>query len=436
MREGDSYELLARSETHAQLFQRALFPGPGGALVTDDTFAPFTEYVSVVGRGFDTALGEDSLELEVSAWGSVEALEPGALGRYDGDLQTASVRLSPFAARSTWIRFGRQQVAGGAARFARFDGAMASIAVVPALSFSVYGGFTVLPRWDRRPGYYHLGAAADTLLREPALAESPEHAGYWLAGGRASFEHEVVLASASFHEQREANGLARRNLGLDASAELSESVALATALLVELDAVRIANLRVWSDLALVESLDLTAEYLRTEPALLLSRQSVLSVFSTEGYHEAGGSGRWHVDERFSLSAGAWLLAYDQEDIGGRFDTSARFVSRGPYPTVTSLSYVRLEAPESGYHSLRAALSRQLVDPLTGTLQLYAYFYDEPIEGYRTSSVTSGTLEYRFIDELSLLWGGSLARSPYASLDASTLLRLSYQLALPTSRPSW
>src|SRR5690606_6405754 len=110
--------------------------------------------------------------------------------------------------------------------------------------------------------------------------------------------------------------------------------------------------------------------------------------------------------------------------------------RGPYPTVTSLSYVRLEAPESGYHSLRAALSRQLVDPLTGTLQLYAYFYDEPIEGYRTSSVTSGTLEYRFIDELSLLWGGSLARSPYASLDASTLLRLSYQLALPTSRPSW
>jgi len=193
---------------------------------------------------------------------------------------------------------------------------------------------------------------------------------------------------------------------------------------------------VWSDLTAWRVLDLNVEYLRTEPALLLSRQSVLSVFSTDGYHEAGGSLRWRIDERFTLGAGGWLEYYDDDEPGARVNGNARYATKGQLPTVATVGYTRVVAPDNGYHGVRAALSQRLMPSLTGTLEAFGYFYDEPIEGYGTSSIYAATLEYAFLERLALLWGGSVAHSPYASLDASTLLRLSYELDKPARRHAW
>jgi hypothetical protein len=93
-------------------------------------------------------------------------------------------------------------------------------------------------------------------------------------------------------------------------------------------------------------------------------------------------------------------------------------------------------PDNGYHALRVALGRSLVGPLRGTLESYGYFYDEAIAAYRTSSVYAGTLSYDFLESLSLLWGVSLARTPYASSDASTLVRLSYAFSAPARGRAW
>jgi hypothetical protein len=68
--------------------------------------------------------------------------------------------------------------------------------------------------------------------------------------------------------------------------------------------------------------------------------------------------------------------------------------------------------------------------LASTLEAYGYFYDEPIRGYTTSSVYAGTVSYRVLDPLELLWGGSIASSPYAALDLQTLLRATYQFDAP------
>ena len=103
--------------------------------------------------------------------------------------------------------------------------------------------------------------------------------------------------------------------------------------------------------------------------------------------------------------------------------------------VASLQRVQY-APDNGYHGVRAALSQRLMPALTGTLEAHGYFYDEPIEGYGTSSIYAATLEYAFLERLALLWGGSVAHSPYASLDASTLLRLSYEIDKPARRHAW
>ena len=83
--------------------------------------------------------------------------------------------------------------------------------------------------------------------------------------------------------------------------------------------------------------------------------------------------------------------------------------------------------------LRAALSSQLLTRVSGTLETYAYLYDGPVLGYRTSSLYAGTLSYAALQELELLWGASLFRSPYARLDAQTTLRLSYSLEASVGR---
>jgi hypothetical protein len=96
-------------------------------------------------------------------------------------------------------------------------------------------------------------------------------------------------------------------------------------------------------------------------------------------------------------------------------------------TLLRISYVRLLAPSNGYHSLRTSLSRQLPWQTSATLEAYAYYYDRRLLGYRSSSVYAGTLAYEPSSSWRFLWGASLARTPYAALDAQTLLRVVYDL---------
>jgi hypothetical protein len=81
--------------------------------------------------------------------------------------------------------------------------------------------------------------------------------------------------------------------------------------------------------------------------------------------------------------------------------------------------------------VRTSLSRRILRPLTGTLEAYWYLYDDPIRGRQSSEVYAGTLSHRVSDALSLLWGASVAQSPYARFDAQTVLRASYDFDFST-----
>lgn len=211
----DRHELSVRSETYAELFQRALLPGPNGSLVSTETVAPVLEYLSLRATDLDTAWRKDSLDLEFAGWsrawfGARSAEEP-----FEGDVQIANAR---YRHGSVTLRLGRQVVAGGAARFARFDGLWLNAELGAGFEASAYGGFTVLPRWNQRPRYEHLGAASDALLRDGEALESVPRGEYWLAGARLGWASSERRASVSLHEQREATGLAHRNLGVEGRA--------------------------------------------------------------------------------------------------------------------------------------------------------------------------------------------------------------------------
>jgi hypothetical protein len=419
--ETDDFELSARADTYAALFRRALLPGAAGSLVDTETAAPVHEYVSVRAQRVDAGPLEDGLDLEVSAWGRLWPTETAIERPLDGDVQTAfaTLRFGP-----GFLRLGRQHFVGGAARFARFDGLAMGASLAHGFDLEGYAGFTVLPRWDSRPGYHHLGAEADTLLRDAEALEQPARAGHWLSGARVGYRGSVFSGAASFHEQREGGDIARRNLGLDARVKAAWA-ALGLSTILDTDSLRLADARIWAELSLVEDLSLSIEYLHTEPALWLSRQSVLSVFSTDRFDEAGGVATLRLSRRLRLEGSAFLTIYDEHRPGARSEGTLRLAP--DERSLIRLSYVRVLAPRNGYHSLRTSLSRRLFSATVGTLEAYGYFYDHSIQSYRASSVYAATLSRQLSAPWSLLVGGSLARTPYAGLDAQALVRLSYAI---------
>src|SRR5688572_12151317 len=231
----DRFSLSARSETYLQLFQRALLPGPNGAIVDTETALPITEYVFADARDLDSPWHDDSIDLEMAAWGRLWPTTSGFEPVFDGDVQTASLR---YRAGPAWVRLGRQQVAGGAARFARFDGAMVGATHSIGLFAEGYGGFSVLPRWNARPGYHHLGALEGDLTN--GTEERLDRTSHWLAGGRIGYAVPRLNGSISFHDQHETGGTDQLNLGLDIGARPLDELTLGTSALLELDSQRFA----------------------------------------------------------------------------------------------------------------------------------------------------------------------------------------------------
>ena len=415
-------EVSARTETHFRLYQRALLPGPYGAVVTEETAAPIVEYVSVTARDLDAPWQKRGLDVELDAWGSATFGEAGAGRRFDGEVQHASVRqrIGP-----AWFRLGRQHVAGGAARYARFDGVAVGGQLPIGFGMEGYGGFTVLPRWAARPGYHQLGSAAESLWRDPAALPEPDRAEHWVVGGRAFYDSRSFDFGASIHEARESGGLAHRSLATDSRFQASQKLSLGGAAVMELDARRVADARLWGNFAPLSALELELEVLHAEPALFLSRQSVLSAFSTEAYGEVGGSARWKVWRELTLTGSGFVQIHDSEDVGQRSEIGARIAPGRGDGTLVMLSMSRVSALDNGYVSMRNAWRQRIDSRFRTTIEAYHYRYDEPIAGYETSSVYAGTSEWVFTRRVSALWGASFAHTPYAAADAQTQLRLRY-----------
>ncbi|MFO0571327.1 MAG: hypothetical protein U0263_37205 [Polyangiaceae bacterium] len=417
-----SSAVLVRSETHFRLYQRALLPGAYGAVVTEETAAPIVEYASVSALDVDAPWQKRSLDFELDVWGSATFGEAGSARRMDGDVQSANIR---YHTGPVWLRLGRQSFAGGAARYARFDGASAGGTLPFGLGLEGYGGLRVLPRWAERPGYHQLGAAVEHLWRDPAALPDPKRQDYWLAGGRLYYDSPNVDAGVSIHEEHERAELAHRNLGLDLRADLSKRVSVGGAGVMEMDSSRIADARLFGQVTPVRELDLEAEVLHAEPSLFLSRQSVFSVFSTDAYEEAGGSFRLKLFRELNVIGNGFVGLYSADDYGVRGEIGGRLSPGRTERTVLLITASRVIAPENGYRALRAAWRQRIALPLYSTLEVYNYFYDDAIRGYDTSGVYAGTLEWKFTRELSALWGSSFARTPYAASDLQTQLRLRY-----------
>jgi hypothetical protein len=419
--EGDALAYRVEVDTVSRLFGRST--DPAGALTTR-TAAPLYHYALLRVDDVDTPWRENSIDAELSAWGNLEIGEPGPVGRLDGDVHVASVKQR---FRHAYVKLGRQIRAGGAARFARFDGASAGARAPMGLGADAYGGFTVLPRWAAREGYHLLGSTADELLRRPEAFPEPERHQHWLAGGRLYAERPGFAAvGASFHEQAESGGLGYRNAAIDLSLTPIRELGLSGQAIVDIDALSLSDLRASVDTAPLEWLRASVTYQHVLPALLLSRMSVLSVFSTETFDEWGAEAELRPLEWLRLSGEGYLQRFEEGDLGARSGAKVRFIHDAPLATVAGVGYRRVVETENGYHALRASASLR-PEPLSFTADGFIYFYDEPIQALSSSIVGVLSAGWDATDQIELLLSSSLARSPYARIDAQGLARLSVAL---------
>lgn len=429
----DRYTFTVRSETYLRWFERALLPGPNGALVREQTLVPAYEYVSLQARDLDLPSGQDNLDIELSAFTRVHFVRPESEQAADGDITVANVL---YHERGRYLRLGRQFAAGGAARYVRFDGLSAGSEIARGFSAGFYAGFTVLPRWDQRPGYYYLGSAADDLVRDPEGLPDPERSGYWLAGVQANYQPDRTLfTSLTFHEQHERSELAHQRLGAEAHWTPHEEVDLSASAILDTSALLFSDAHVYADWYAQPEYTVSAEYLHTVPALFLSHQSVLSVFSTDSYDEAGAQLDYHPLHTLTAAASGYVQAYSSGDLGLRSELRLRAIpDRGERVTCQAV-YGRLLGSGMGYHSLRGSLRYRVSAPWTLTGDGSVYIYDHAIDGHLTSRVYAANLEWSNASSfprpgalqhrVRVLWGASLVQSPTARADVQTLLRLIY-----------
>ncbi|HZO15319.1 MAG TPA: hypothetical protein VFB62_18725, partial [Polyangiaceae bacterium] len=137
--EEDALSYQFQVDSVSRLFRRD--QPTGGAIVAGGYAAPLYHYALLRVADIDTPWSKDSVDTELSAWGNLEIGDVDEVGRLDGDVHVASVRQR---FRYAYMTLGRQVRAGGAARFARFDGIAAGVRAPIGLGLDAYGGFTVL----------------------------------------------------------------------------------------------------------------------------------------------------------------------------------------------------------------------------------------------------------------------------------------------------
>lgn len=421
----DRLDVRVDADTYLRLFQRAPLPGAGGAIVLTRRSAPWHQYTTLQVDDVDLPWQPDSLDVELSTWGSVDFAQTSVRRRVDGDVQAAWVR---HRAGPVYVRLGRQYRAGGAARFVHFDGAAAGVQLPSGLGLDAYAGLAVLPRWSNEPGYHVLGSATDSMLRTPEAVLDHHRSEEWLGGGRLHYRYDkLVQVGTSYHEQHELGGLGRRNLGIDATATPHEMVSATARAIVDADAWGLTEARVFVDVMPLDSLTITTEYLHTTPALFLSRQSVLSVFSTDPYDELGGVAGYRLADGWWIGAGGYADLFADGHVGGRLRGDLRVSPPGLPRLMVRAGYRRVGERFNGYHAPRLAASYRVIDPLQLSADSYLYFYDEAVRDVTTAWMGTANAEWSFEDGVAVLLGGSLRRSPYLALDAQALARVSVDL---------
>lgn len=376
------------------------------------TAVPIYEIVDLSASDVRTPYTDD-LEIAVSTWGALDAAnqvrfwQNGALAtdrRLSGDVNTAYVR-ADFLGKALTLRAGRQLIAYGTARMVQLDGGQLQLALPAGFGLSGYVGSPVQPRFQARGGPFTVGSTTATFM----------------TGGRASWRYPGLLdVGASVAVATDRGDPSRRDVGADLRLTPHRMLALVGSGWWSLYEGRVGEGSIAALLTPIRLVDVTLDYRFTEPALFLPRNSILAVFAEDKRNTVGGAVRWEAARDLVLDADYHLLLADA-GTGHWARTKATYHPGGPSTTVgAEASYLR--SPSNGYVLARLFGVKNLA-ALTGTLDLYGYFFREAVNGQDQALTATATMGYEFARGWRALVAGTAGTTAYLSSQFELLAKL-------------
>jgi len=404
----------------------------GGSKPELVTVAPVFEILTITARDIENGFSDD-LRIVLSTWGAIDLAErrwdAGTNGgRLSGDVTTGYVQ-AKFLERRLTLRAGRSMIATGVARMMQLDGGHA-VVVVPIsraqLSVSGYAGVPTSQRFQTRDGVKSWNPVGGTLAYGGRVAVGlpiPGIAGRGLELGTSA---NVVT---------DGDETVREEVGADFRLQpfKRSNLTLAGFGTFSLPERRLAEVSGAVTVSATSKLHVTADARHVEPSLLLSRNSILSVFTTSVWTEVGGGVTYDLGRGLSTGVDLHVRAEPGADGSGSelgSDARAR-VSWESGPTKAGLELFNLDAYANGYFGTRVWARRTLGKAFVTGDVLGTLFRDD-VNGQGESITGTLTAGYQLPLGFTAVLSGSAGMTPYLEQNYDLMAKLAYNQTYRTA----
>jgi hypothetical protein len=365
------------------------------------------EILSLTARDVHTP-GFDDLAFVVRTWGAWDIADrrwdSGTPSSLTADLSNAYAQGRLFDRRLT-LRLGRTEVAAGTASMIQLDGGEAVVGLPAGFRVSGFVGSPVSQRFAARTGVLSWNAIGGDFAYGGRL-------GWSLALPGAPARGLDVGASAIMVE--DAGNPVRQQVGADARLKLWNPLVVTASGAYSLYDDRLAEVVARADWSVTRTVLVEGDYRYVAPDLLLSRNSILSVFTAEKRQIFGGGASWIVLRGLTLAA-----YYHLQLEPGATESSSVYVGQDATvraewhrgPTLAGIEGFYLAAFENGYVGGRLFGRRDFGRAFVAA-DVLAHFFRDEVNNQSSAYTGALTLGYELLRGLSAVASGQAGVTPY------------------------
>ena len=412
-----------------------------------DTVTPVYELITLSARDLRNPVFEN-LEVVVSGWGAYDLGEvrwnAGTTDNLSGDLTTGYVRGQLFK-RALTLRVGRAYVAAGTGRMLQLDGADLLLRLPGGVSVSAFGGVPVAQRFRTRAGVRSWNPAGGELAYGGRLCwwlALPGAAGRGLDLGASAVmitdapatvwdPRDLALPPAQRRAISDDGASVRQDVGLDARFQWSAGLVFTANGTYAMEAGRLADLGVSALWTASQKTFVNLDFRKVAPDLLLSQNSVLSVFTDQERTDVGGGVRYQLTGSTSVGLDYHALLEPtgegtKTELGHEATARAEW-EHGPSRLGGEVSYLEaggLGAEKNGWVGGRVFGRRELGRAfVAGDAQVHSF--KQEINGNKLAVTGVLSAGYQLGGGWSTVLAGRAGVNPFLEQQADLLVKLVY-----------
>ena len=390
-------------------------PGQNFNLVTT---APAFEILSLTARDIRNGAFDD-LKIVLKGWGSYDIKtlrwDNGTSSSLTGDVSAGYVE-GKLLHRSLTLRLGRDMVSTGVARTIQIDGGEAVLLLPAGFRVSGYVGAPVSQRFAARSAQVSWNPVGGNLATGGRLGWSLA-----LPGGAG----RGVDLGASVNVVQDHGDPVRQEVGLDARAQLINPLVLTGFGAYSIYDQAISEGSVRAGYSATKALLVEADYRYVRPDLLLSRNSILSVFSASSQQFVGGGATYAINRAWKVGGNYHLVVEPGKEsgnyLGNEADAKLEW-TRGVL--VAGLEGFFLDAVDNGYVGGRLFARREFGHAFAAA-DLLLHVFREKVNGQDAAFTGNVTVGYEFLNNLSAVISGVAGVTPFMEQTFQVMAKLVY-----------